>query len=68
MSRSWEEMETPASEFFSLDFDFFGGRALTWCWGRFERYSEEDTTMYGQQNGRDPHAALFADFGPQASL
>ncbi|CAE6380661.1 unnamed protein product [Rhizoctonia solani] len=31
---------------------------------QFERYNEEDTGQYGQMAGRDPHAALFADFGP----
>ncbi|CAE7232634.1 unnamed protein product [Rhizoctonia solani] len=31
---------------------------------QFERYNEEDTGQYGQMTGRDPHAALFTDFGP----
>ncbi|KAF8756642.1 Extension Ser/Thr-type protein kinase [Rhizoctonia solani] len=32
----------------------------------FERYNEEDAGQYGQMTGRDPHAALFTDFGPLA--
>ncbi|KAF8608053.1 Pkinase-domain-containing protein [Ceratobasidium sp. AG-I] len=35
---------------------------------QFERYSEEDTAAYGQTHGRDPHATLFAEFGPQNAL
>ncbi|CUA77863.1 protein kinase A [Rhizoctonia solani] len=31
---------------------------------QFERYNEEDTGQYGQTAGRDPHTALFTDFGP----
>ncbi|CAE6445962.1 unnamed protein product [Rhizoctonia solani] len=31
---------------------------------QFERYNEEDIGQYGQTTGRDPHAALFTDFGP----
>ncbi|KAF8747797.1 Extension Ser/Thr-type protein kinase [Rhizoctonia solani] len=33
---------------------------------QFERYNEEDAGQYGQMTGRDPHAALFTDFGPLA--
>ncbi|CAE6334352.1 unnamed protein product [Rhizoctonia solani] len=31
---------------------------------QFERYNEEDVGQYGQMAGRDPHAALFTEFGP----
>ena len=64
MFLSWVGMEMRASEFFLV---CLLRQALTEI-VRFERYSEEDTAAYGQTHGRDPHAALFAEFGPQTTL